>query len=112
MTHQEIFKEFISSLHFRATHYTPLGEETIIVWTDTGKAIIAKRISEMKFEVTGIKQEIRTYSTYYKIGKNGENVIYNHDKEQLSDSEFIWKIEKSGVSFSCDGGITWEKFKE
>ena len=49
------------------------------------------------------------YATNFRVGKNGENVIYNHNRKALSESEFIWKIENSGISFSYDGGITWTK---
>ena len=109
MRYEEIFKEFTSLFPLKVVDYRPVGEDTIVVWADDGTSLIAKRISETKFEVTSLMQTKGIYATNFRVGKNGENVIYNHNRKALSESEFIWKIENSGISFSYDGGITWTK---
>lgn len=108
MTYGELFKEFTDTVPVEVSDYRPFrGKETIVVWTNDGKSIVAKRIGKNKFEITENKTENRIYETIYQIGKNGEKIVFNHNREKLSESECIWKIKADSISFSHDGGITW-----
>lgn len=80
------------------------------------KAIVASR-NETKKQISEYEKAVQIITsimanslgmfTTIEKTENGGEIVYQHNKPNLSDSEIIWKKTENAFTVSTDGGETW-----
>lgn len=121
--HQNVHRSFLTSVTYKIGAYAvykcdaeaPLRNtgsySSVLTKAEkTAKKLVQAEKTARENAIDRLNEDLADSAGMYTTEKieNGATTYYMHDKKELAQSQFVWKINSAGLGISVDGGKKFE----